>query len=231
MRFLLPILFLLFVLTPAYAGDAQTLTVDGTRYRLDGIDAPEISQSCIDEAGGVYPCGLLATEALHDFIGDRQVRCEDRGADPTHPARRIGRCAVAGIDLNRWLVHAGWALNFGPSAQGRFKDDEREAQERRRGMWKGCFVAPHDLRYWNKNASLLGASCPWDARAQLFRTHVGCEIKGKYAVRAQLTGHRGVYHMPGCGSYRRTQNADRWFCTEEEAIAAGFRRSYTCWLK
>jgi methylphosphotriester-DNA--protein-cysteine methyltransferase len=59
----------------------------------------------------------------------------------------------------------------------------------------------------------------------------GCEIKGKYALRAALTGHAGIYHVPGCGSYRHTKHVNRWFCSEDDAKAAGFRGSFTCGLK
>jgi endonuclease YncB( thermonuclease family) len=31
--------------------DGDTLTVDGTKFRLDGIDAPEFNQICLDEKG------------------------------------------------------------------------------------------------------------------------------------------------------------------------------------
>ena len=98
---------------------------------------------------------------------------------------------------------------------------------------RDAFVAPHDFRQWNKyTARLLGPRCPADARLKLFPDHApmppGCEIKGKYALRAVLTGHRGIYHLPGCNSYWRTKNPERWFCSEEDAIAAGFRLSFTC---
>ena len=59
----------------------------------------------------------------------------------------------------------------------------------------------------------------------------GCKIKGKYALRALLTGHRGIYRLLGCSGYRRTKRPDRWFCSEEDAIAAGFRLSFTCWRR
>ena len=124
------------------------------------LDAPEIDQNCLGE-GGVYPCGQFALEALEGFVANRRIRCEDLGQDPKYPRRRIGRCAVDGIDLHRWLVGHGWALNFEPYARGRFKDDEQEARERGAGMWRGCFVAPRDFRRWNKHtAPLLGSHCP-----------------------------------------------------------------------
>jgi hypothetical protein len=83
---------------------------------------------------------------------------------------------------------------------------------------------------------MLGSSCPkdedWETLKTLFPDRPamppGCTIKGKAAARALVTGDRGVYHTSVCRSYRRTQNPDRWFCTEQEAKAEGFRRSYTC---
>ena len=47
----------LLLLAPALADDVNTLVVDGKRYRLDGIDAPESDQSCLDRAGRPYACG------------------------------------------------------------------------------------------------------------------------------------------------------------------------------
>jgi endonuclease YncB( thermonuclease family) len=236
MRSVLVFLVVLFGLVEAArADDAGTLTVDGKAYRLDGIDAPEIDQTCLDEEGEAYPCGQRAAKAVEAFIADRTVTCDDLGPDAKYPKRRIGLCRVDGVDLQSWLVWHGWALNFEPSARARFVEEERSARERGRGMWKGCFVAPQDFRRWHKYAPLLGAACPIDARTAVFPSHPqmpqGCEIKGRYAVRAALTGHVGIYHVPGCGSYRRTARVDRWFCSEEDAMAAGFRGSFTCGLK
>jgi methylphosphotriester-DNA--protein-cysteine methyltransferase len=56
----------------------------------------------------------------------------------------------------------------------------------------------------------------------------GCSIKGTAAVRARITGYRGIYHLEGCRSYRTTRYVNRWFCSEEDAKAAGFRKAFTC---
>jgi endonuclease YncB( thermonuclease family) len=216
---------------PAHPQDADTLKLDGRTYRFDGIDAPEIDQLCLGAEGEVYPCGRVAAEALRRFVADRPIRCIELHPDPAYAKRRIGQCSVEGIDLHRWLVQEGWALNFEPYAKGRFKIDEDDAQAGHFGLWKGCFVAPQDFRHWNKRtAKLLGANCSEGAREKLFPDNsqmpAGCEIKGKYALRAYP--NRGIYHLPGCGSYRRTVKSDRWFCSEDDALAAGFRKSYTC---
>jgi endonuclease YncB( thermonuclease family) len=231
MRLLLVLSVLLLGLPPAGADDADTLTVDGAVYRLEGVDAPELDQYCVDKRGA-YPCGLFAAEGLQELIGNRPVRCHDLGRDPEHPLRRIGHCTVGDVDIQRWLVQQGWAVNVDPL--GRFADDERRARERPLSIWRGCFVAPFDFRRGRKHtAILMGTDCPPDARAKLVTDYTlkppGCEIKGKYAFRARFTGHLGIYHLPRCGSYRRAIGAHRWFCSEEEAVAAGFRRSFTCW--
>ena len=170
---------------------------------------------------------------LRRFVAGRPIRCVDLHADPKHFGRRIGQCSVNGVDIHRWLVKEGWAINFEPYARGRFKEEEAEARGDRLGMWRGCFVAPRDFRRWNtRGATLLGPSCPPDAVARLFpddpRMPAGCEIKGVHAVRAWP--YWGIYHEPGCGSYRRAANPDRWFCSVADAREAGFRRSLTYWF-
>jgi methylphosphotriester-DNA--protein-cysteine methyltransferase len=47
-------------------------------------------------------------------------------------------------------------------------------------------------------------------------------------LRSQVAGYRGIYHLETCKSYARTRNAHRWFCSEAEAQAEGYRKSYTC---
>jgi endonuclease YncB( thermonuclease family) len=234
----------LLVAGPSWAGDvtvknAATIESDGVTFRLDGIDAPETDQFCLNDKGAVSRCGIEARDRLKTFLAGRTVRCDDKGADPAYPKRRIGVCRIDGEDttLNQWLVRQGWAVNVDPSAKGRFAADEEQARAGRVGLWKGCFATPRDLRDWNKSkAKLLGESCATirdvDARNALFPDDPGmppgCSIKATFAARAKITGHRGIYHLESCGSYRRTKKADRWFCSEEDAQAAGFRKALTC---
>jgi endonuclease YncB( thermonuclease family) len=219
--------------------DGDTLTLNGSPHRLDGIDAPETDQVCLDEKGAQWTCGIEARDQLKKYVGNRDVRCEGNKFDPLYRNRRISVCRVEGdtVSLNQWLVREGWALNFEPYAKGRFKADQDEARKNRAGLWKGCFIEPQTLRRWSRStAKLLGASCPASndsqARSTLFPDDPampsGCSIKGKIAVRAHVTGHRGIYHMEDCRSYARTKTPDRWFCSEDEAQAEGFRKAFTC---
>jgi hypothetical protein len=72
MRFIVCLLLYLFALGTAYAeDDADTLTVEGARYRLDGIDAPELDQLCLNADGEAYFCGRKAYEELQKFVANK----------------------------------------------------------------------------------------------------------------------------------------------------------------
>ncbi len=242
MRLLLAILATL-VAGPVWAAepvvkDGGTIQLAGTTYRLDGIDAPELDQICVDDHADPWTCGVEARDRLARLIGKRDVRCSDLGPDPAYGKRRIGICTVDGetASLNQMLVREGFALNFEPAAKGRFKADEATARQALAGLWKGCFVAPQEFRHRQKTAPLKGAACRNDKdrelREILFPDDTamppGCPIKGKFAVRARVTGNLGIYHLQGCRSYPGLTRPDRWFCSEEDAQAAGFRRAYNC---
>ena len=218
--------------------DGSTLQLGNVTYRLDGIDTPALDQVCIDEHADAWTCGVEAREQLTRLIGVRAVRCDDLGVDPTASKRHLGVCTVEGetTSLSELLVRQGFALNVEASATGRFKPDEARARENRQGLWKGCFVAPQEFRRGKKDGTLLGGSCRADRdqeiREVLFPVDLampsGCNIKGKFAVRARVTGNLGIYHLQACRSYPALTKPDRWFCSEEDAQAAGFRRAYNC---
>ena len=218
--------------------DGGTLQLGNMTYRLDGIDAPAFDQLCIDEHADSWTCGIEARDQLTKLIGGRQVRCDDLGADPTFKKRRLGVCKVEGetTSLSQLLVRQGFALNVESSATGRFQTDEARAKEDRQGLWKGCFAAPREFRRGKKDGTLLGGSCRADRDRQIREVIFpddlvmppGCNIKGKFAVRARVTGNLGIYHLQACRSYPGLGNPDRWFCSEEDAQAGGFRRAYNC---
>ena len=233
----------IFPLSPGWAAspivrDGGTLELAGATYRLDGIDAPAFDQICIDDHADSWTCGVEARDQLAKLIGGHEVRCEDLGPDATARKRHIGLCTVESesVSLNQLLVRQGFALNLEPAAKGRFKEDEAGAKDGRRGLWKGCFVAPQEFRGGRREGTLLGGSCRSDKdreiRAALFPDETaappGCNIKGRFAIRARVTGNIGIYHLQACRSYPALTKPDRWFCSEDDAQAAGFRKAYNC---
>jgi len=57
------------------AGD--TLKQNGVTYRLWGIDAPELHQTCVDG----WPAGHLAATRLQALTAGRQVVCQEKDRD------------------------------------------------------------------------------------------------------------------------------------------------------
>jgi endonuclease YncB( thermonuclease family) len=237
------ILFVLLFSTTGWAAgplvkDARTLQLGDVTFRLQGIDAPDIDQICVNERADPWACGVEARDTVAKLIGDRAVACRDVGPDPAAKARRLGICVIQGDtgSLSQRLVQEGLAMNLEPGAKGRFVDEEAKARETRKGLWRGCFVAPQKFRQWDIAAPLLGASCRDDKRAELQNLLFpdepvmppGCAIKGKFAKRARVTGNVGVYQLQGCRSYASLTKPNRWFCSEDDAKAAGFRRAYNC---
>jgi hypothetical protein len=62
-------------------------------------------------------------------------------------------------------------------------------------------------------------------RLQALAPGSGCNIKGNVSIN---TGER-IYHVPGQRYYQETRIApeygERWFCSEQEARQAGWRRA------
>jgi endonuclease YncB( thermonuclease family) len=238
---------LMLVAAPAFATgpvvrDGNTIQLGSMTYRLDGIDAPEIDQNCIDDHADPWSCGTEARDQLVKLIGGRPVHCDDHGPDKNFRKRHLGVCTVTGetTSLNQEMIAKGFALDLEPSGKARFaKDfanDQASAKNGRLGLWKGCFVSPQEFRHGKKDGALLGGSCRADKdreiRAVLFPDHPampsGCAIKARFAIHARLTGNVGIYHLQGCPSYPATTRPDRWFCSEDDAQSQGFRRAYNC---
>ena len=80
-------------------GDTLRFGRLGERVRLEGVDAPESTQLCLDAAGMRYGCGQAAREALKALVGSRPVRCE--GSQRGRYGRLIAVCFDAdGTDVN-----------------------------------------------------------------------------------------------------------------------------------
>ena len=250
MQRLFPIILILAAIllaAPSFAAtavvhDGDSIQLGDVTYHLDGIDAPELDQVCIDDHADPWSCGVDARDQLGKLINGRAVHCDDLGVDKTTFKRRhIGVCTAEGdaTSLNLEMIQQGFATSVEPSQKIHTKDDAAAAKADKRGLWKGCFVAPQEFRAGKKDGALLGGSCRADRdkeiRGVLFPEDLAmppsCPIKGKFAVRARVTGNVGIYFLQGCLSYAGTTQPDRWFCSEDDARAAGFRRAFNCRAK
>ena len=62
--------------------DADTVDAGAFKIRLNGIDAPESDQRCLDVQGKVWSCGLEATAKLEAYSHGRPWSCELTGGGP-----------------------------------------------------------------------------------------------------------------------------------------------------
>jgi endonuclease YncB( thermonuclease family) len=130
-------------------GDGDTLIINGTHIRLEGIDAPETDQVCLDAKGARWTCGIEARDRLREHVAGREISCVDKGVDSYN--RALATCSLAGEDLNCWLVRQGIALAYVQYSH-RCVDSETEARKASRGLWSGAFVAPWEWRHRDKAA-------------------------------------------------------------------------------
>ncbi len=124
--------------------DGDTLFAAGERLRLEGIDAPELTQTC--GASGEIPCGRQARAALAGLVG-AGVQCAGTRRDRYD--RPLVRCATrSGDDIAAALVARGFAL-----ADGCCRAEEAAARAAARGLWRAPFQRPVDWRRDNRSAT------------------------------------------------------------------------------
>ena len=185
--------------------DGDTLEIDGRHIRLEGIDAPEMGQTCGRSLIGSWKCGSAAAERLAELVAKRSVSCESRGDDKY--GRMLGICFVDGNDINAQMVREGYAWAFVKYSQT-YVEQEATARTQRVGIWQGD--AEPAWVYREKRWAGAEQAAPQ-----------GCAIKGN------VTEHGHIYHMPWSPWYAKVKieaaKGERWFCSEAEATAAGWR--------
>jgi len=186
--------------------DGDTFEMHGERIRLHGIDAPESGQSCKDVNGKTYRCGQMAAKQMSGYVSDETVNCEI--IDKDRYGRFIAKCLVNGTDINELLVKGGWALAYLQYSTD-YVSAEGQAKGENIGLWQGEFVEPWN---WRRGERLENATVQKDS---------DCLIKGN------ISSSGKIYHLPSSPWYARTKintsKGERWFCTKEEAEAAGWR--------
>ena len=229
-----------FVVWPAFAlaadvtgvpkiREADQIQIGNNRIRLAGIDAPSVDQLCLNPKGDRWTCGVAARDELSKHVGGKSWNCHLGQTE--HHGHWLARCDVNGEDIQKWLVRTGWALSYARRSHD-YDADEAAAREARAGMWQGAFIAPWDWRVRNKKTPILGAvKPPENAHAVLLASASGpvapspdCTIKGNVNSSGEC-----IYHKPTSRWYAQIKmqisKGTRWFCSVEEAEAAGCRET------
>lgn len=181
-------------------GDSFTLLIEGNqkiRIRLAEIDAPESGQ----------PYGDKSRRMLSSLVHRKSVRVDVQTTD--RYGRTVGRVYADGLDINSEMVRAGAAWAYRQYLRDKtLLDLEAAAREEKRGLWATTEAQRQPPWEWRRSGQQEDAPA-------------GCLIKGNIS-----NGER-IYHLPGETSYGATKintaKGERWFCTEREARAAGWR--------
>jgi endonuclease YncB( thermonuclease family) len=224
----------LLIATPAMATDitgiprivdGDTVQIDATKIRLSGIDAPETDQVCLDPAGEKWACGVTTRDELIEHAGGKVWTCHISGTDRYR--RSLAACEVAGEDVQQWMVRSGWALSFVRYSHV-YDVDEAIARDARSGLWAGAFIAPWDWRHRTATVILGAASVPINAQTILLSAASAAAAPDPdCAIKANISRTGCIYHQQADRWYAK-MNMDlskgkRWFCSTEEAEAAGCR--------
>ena len=186
--------------------DGDTFDVGTTRVRLHGIDAPEQDQPCKSELGTDYACGEWVTAQVRRLYQGTVATCDPITQD--RYGRTVARCFVAGQDVGRRLVADGLAYAF------RRYSMDYDLEE------KAAFVAERGLHGFDLQTPAQHRRSPPRARLSV---NQDCVIKGNISANGK------IFHVPGQEHYGKTvitpSKGERLFCSEAEAVAAGWRRA------
>jgi len=186
--------------------DGDTINVAGRRVRLEGIDAPELAQVCKGGDAKRWRAGHAARRKLDRLIAGQRVTCRAHGNDDY--GRVLATCFAGKTNLNAAMVRQGYAWAFVKYAQT-YTRQELAARRSRLGVWQSDCQTAWAFRAgrWTDQAA--------DAPS-------GCPIKGN------ISRNGRIYHTPWSPWYGRTrvspERGERWFCSEADALAAGWRR-------
>lgn len=140
--------------TQDYAGrpaviDGDSIRLDGIEMRLEGIDAPELTQRC-RRSGEDWPCGQAARTHLRTLLSGASVVCS--GYQMDRYDRLLVQCRSGESNVNRAMVHDGFAVSFGA-----YQSEEAKARIAQRGLWVGDFERPASWRDARRGDALIEA--------------------------------------------------------------------------
>ena len=189
--------------------DGDTIEIEGgEKVRYIGIDTPET----VDPRKPVQCFGVEASKKNKELVEGKTVRLEKDITDRDKYSRALRYVWADDLFVNLELVKQGFANSYSYPPDIKYQKEflaaETEAREAERGLWAACpIVATPTIKVQEAPKN-------------------DCDIKIKGNIG---TSGEKIYHLPGCGSYAKTQidekRGELWFCSEKEAQEAGWRKA------
>jgi micrococcal nuclease len=194
-------------LVKVLSGDAVLASIHGASFEIRylGVAAPDPKSD---------PSGAERAAIQNRALVEGRLLLLLRDVSEVDSAGRLMRYVMAdGVFINEELLRLGVARAAPAEPDGscriEFEAAEQAARTARVGVWQ---YAAADL---TKTAL---AACT----GLCLTPSPGCRIKGNINSKGEK-----IYHLPGARDYDRTviepAKGERWFCTEAEANAAGWR--------
>lgn len=191
--------------------DGDTIEVEGgQKIRYIGIDTPET----VHPNKSLECFGIEASNKNKELVEGKEVELEKDVSETDKYGRLLRYVYIDNIFINDFLVRQGYAhaSSYPPDVkyQDLFKSAEQEAKDNSRGLWPSC---PAGTSQQSPNS-----------QAPNTNSQSGCSIKGNISASGEK-----IYHMPHQLYYDKTvidvSRGERWFCTEDEALTAGWRKA------
>ena len=208
-------------------GDTIKLDINGKveTLRLIGIDTPET----VDPRKEVQCFGVEASNKARELLSGKKVKIETDATQGTYDKynRLLGYVFTEdGLFYNQYMIKEGYAHEYTYNTpykyQAKFKNLENEAQTSKSGLW-----SPDSC---NGDTSKVISNHPASPTSEIYNTESNsssCIIKGNISSKSER-----IFHVVGCKSYNQTvideSKGEKWFCSEQEALNAGWRKALNC---
>ena len=201
-NFLLAI-FLVKTKTPSPTTYSVQRIIDGDTFIVDDSRQIRLMSVNAPEAG---LCGAdEATALLTKLIAGKKVRLAGELND--HFGRFLALVYVDDQLINEQMILSGWA---------RFTSTASPESEKLKTAFQSA------------KADNLGVFSPM-CYQKTNPDNSKCDIKGN------VREAKKTYFFPGCGNYSNValelDQGDQWFCSEKEAVKAGFTKAVNCYSK
>ena len=206
-------------------GDTLKVSLNGTveTIRVIGIDTPET----VHPTKPVECFGIEASNKAKELLAGKTVTVV---TDPSQGTRDKYDRYLAyiiledGSDFGEVMLRGGYAYEYTYDIpyqnQSAYKKAEDTARTGETGLWADGACG---LRNVGEIETQPAATTPVAPAPST--TEANCNIKGNISY---STGEK-IYHVPGQENYNDTvidtSKGESWFCTESEAVQAGWRKA------
>lgn len=103
------------------------ITYERGQLQLEGLAVLDPLETCTDETGDNWPCGIIARTAFRNFLRGRALSCIVPEGSWDEPV--VSQCFVGTQDPAAWLVSQGWARSVKGSGYLKMEQSARQGQK------------------------------------------------------------------------------------------------------